>query len=247
MDLYASAALAADLHQVLIARISEHIRTRPRDVQVQVGPSDIGEPCSRALIARLTNAPVKPERPNWKAEVGTAVHADLEPLFTAPDFITETDVMVGYIGGEPITGKCDLFHVPSGTVVDWKTKGKTTMADHKRKGPGERYRVQAQLYGLGFAAQGYRVKRVMIEFLPRDGELHDGFGWAEHFDPLVGLEALRRADRLLTLARTFGVKGAQEQFGPCDDVWCRTCSDPTKIYPGRARVASADNPFALNF
>lgn len=236
-----------DLHELLIGRIGHFVKSRPRDVQKAIGPSEVGDPCNRALIARLTNTPQKPEKPNWKAEVGTAIHADLEPMFNDPDFITEKDVMVGYIGGEPIVGRCDLFHIPSGTVVDWKSKGKTTMNKHKRFGPGAKYITQAQLYGLGYATLGYTVKRVMIEFLPRDGELLDGFSWSAPYEPLLGLLALLRADGLLRQAQTLGAKAAMEAYPPCDDEWCRTCHDPSKIRPGQPRVASADNPFALSF
>jgi hypothetical protein len=195
-------------------------------MQKVIGPSEVGDPCNRALIARLTNTPQKPEKPNWKAEVGTAIHADLDPMFADPDFITEKDVMVGHIGGVPIVGRCDLFHIPSGTVIDWKSKGKTTMNNHKRFGPGERY---------------------MTQFLPRDGELYDGHFWCAPFEPLVGLLALLRAEGLLGQAQRMGAQQAMAQYPPCDDEWCRTCHDPSKIRPGQPRVASADNPFALNF
>jgi hypothetical protein len=246
--MYAAQALAAPLHSILINRISDYVRSRPRDVQQAIGPSEVGEPCSRALIARLMNVPQRPERPNWKAEVGTAIHEDLKVMFGGDrDYIVESPVTVGFIDSEPVTGTCDLFHIPSGTVVDWKSKGRTTMTNHKRKGPGPRYETQAQLYGLGYVGLGYEVKTVQIEFLPRDGELADGFGWAAPFQPLLGLAALDRCHHLLVQAREWGLVTAMNSYPHCDDDWCRTCNDPNKIYPGRARVSSADNPFALNF
>lgn len=237
-----------DLFDTLIARVAQCCQDRPRNLQVAIGPSAIGEPCSRALIADLMRVERKPEKPNWRAEVGTAVHAYLEPMFSGlPGYLTEKPVRVGHLGGVPVLGSCDLFHIPTGTVTDWKTKSKTTLAWHRRHGPGERYIVQAQLYGLGMVALGYRVTRVMIVFLPRDGELRDAFGWEAPFDPLVGMAAMTRAESLLAFAQTFGVDVAQSAYPACDSEWCRTCGDPNKIYPGRARVASADNPFALNF
>jgi hypothetical protein len=87
----------------------------------------------------------------------------------------------------------------------------------------------------------------MIEFLPRDGELRDGFAWSAPYQPLRGMLALLRADGLLRQAQTLGTKAAMEAYPPCDDEWCRTCHDPSKIRPGQSRVASADNPFALSF
>jgi hypothetical protein len=231
----------------LIGGVTHAIRTRPRDLQTWVGPSFIGEPCARALIAAVMEVPNPLEPPNWKATVGTAVHEYLQGIFEGDRYLCETKVLVGYIGGRAVIGSVDLYDRRTCAVVDWKTKSRAQMQSVKRNGPGQRLETQLQLYGLGMSALGYPVSVVEDIFIPRDGELADAFPWSAPFDPMVGLEALLRADRLYTLAQTFGVKAAQEQYPPCTSEWCRTCADPNKIRPGRARISTADNPFALAF
>ena len=235
------------LFDELIGDITHAIRTRPRDLQTWIGPSEVGDPCARSLINRVMEVRPPLEPPNWKATVGTATHEYLQGIFEGDRYLCETRVLVGYIGGREVWGNVDLYDRLTHTIVDWKTKSRAQMQSVKRNGPGAKYEVQAQLYGLGMSALGYPVSDVCDIFIPRDGELADAFPWSAPFDPMVGLEALLRADRLYTLAQTFGVKAAQEQYPPCTSEWCRTCADPNKIRPGRARISTADNPFALAF
>ena len=234
-----------DLFDTLIAQVGEAVTYTPRNVQTMIGPSGLGEECDRALVAALMELPRRAEPPNWRAAVGTAVHAYLERMLTDPRWICETRVQVGRIGGRPVFGSVDLYDYSTATVIDWKTKSHTQMSHHRRNGPGQKYIVQAQCYGVGMRATGLAVKRVMVIFLPRDGELHDAFFWSAPFDPYVAALAMERANRLYLLASTFGHQAVMAQFPPCHSEWCRTCADPNKIRPGATRVSSADNPFAL--
>lgn len=231
----------------LVEEIRHAITNHPRTLQKRIGPSEIGEPCSRALIAKLMGEPEPEEPPNWRATVGTAIHGWLEETFgrsvlqggqDGPRFLLEKRVTVGTIGGARITGSCDLFDVPTGCVWDWKTKSKTQMSKHKRHGPGEKYRVQFHLYGYGMAAAGHRVTSVGMVCLPRDGEFSDIFHWAEPYDPQVAVNAIARANQLHTLASTFGVQAAQQMYPACDEPYCRTCGNYRSPFGAPKQVAS---------
>lgn len=216
----------------LIEEIRHAIVNHPRSQQTRIGPSEIGNPCSRALIEKLMGIPEPPEPPNWRATVGTAIHEWLEQVFSGsvlqrgqsgPRFLLEQRVTVGQIGGVDITGSCDLFDTGSGSVWDWKTKSRTSMQNHKRNGPGPTYRTQAHLYGRGMAAAGHRVTSVGFVFLMRDGMLSDTWHWAEPYDEQIAIDALDRANQLHTLATTFGIDAALAMFPDCGGDYCRTC------------------------
>jgi hypothetical protein len=213
----------------LIDLLRYSIENHPRTLQERIGPSEIGDPCPRSLIAAMFNLPERPEPPNLRAWVGTQMHAGLEQIVRAandpdePRYLLEHNVTVGTIGGVKITGSIDCFDVLSGTVVDYKSKSKTRLLDHRRHGPGPTYRVQAHLYGLGMTLAGYHVNQVMFLFLPRDGEFADIFHWAEPFDPQTGLDALTRANQLHALATLLGPRAAMNAYPLCDGEFCRHC------------------------
>jgi len=232
-----TAALAiCDTPEVVFSELMEELNAAmvyaPRSLQKRIGPSEIGEPCTRALINKLMGTP-EPERgPIFKAWVGTAMHAELERIFRAsplqlgadgPRYLLEQRVTIGQIGGVDITGSCDLFDTGSHTAVDWKSKGKTTMRNHKRHGPGQKYIVQLHCYGLGMVNAGHQVNTVMDIFMPRDGEFRDIFYHAEPFNPQIAIDALDRCNKLLTLAQTVGTATAVAMYPQCDDEFCDWC------------------------
>jgi hypothetical protein len=166
--------------------------------------------------------------------VGTGVHLWLEAVFggTSLDKVpmvgpgqerwaVETKLTVGEVGGVPILGTCDLYDRVTATVIDHKTMGKTRLADYTRKGPPEVYRVQVQLYGLGWRRAGLPVDTVMISFLPRDGQLDDAYIWWEPFRPEIARQALDRLNGISQLVQTFGV--AALGMLPTTDEWCFSC------------------------
>jgi hypothetical protein len=189
----------------LIGAIKDAIRNSDRTLQRMIGPSEIGNPCNRWIGYKQLHIPERPRAVPWKATVGTGGHMWME---TAVDrynlqhyellgynerFYIETKVNVGEVNGVPITGSSDVFDRVTGTVVDWKFPGPNILKGYRRKlYPGDQYRDQAHLYGRGWVRAGFRVNRVMIFFLPRDGELDDHYVWSEAYDEQVALDALER-------------------------------------------------------
>lgn len=171
----------------------------PRNMQQAIGPSEIGSDCEHCVAAKLAGW-VQSEEAAWLPWVGTAMHAYLEPIFEKhPDYLTENRVSV-----TPwLSGTSDLFHIPSGTNVDWKLVGATTLKSAKR-GPTPTYRVQAHCYGLGYLRAGFEVNNVAIYYLPRNAiSLSSGVFWSEPFDPLIALEAIGRAERMMDKIASF--------------------------------------------
>jgi hypothetical protein len=215
--------------------IKDGITRHPRSLQKRIGPSEIGRPCDRWILHKL-NGDGEPDRgPAWKPAVGTAVHDQLERWFDAAnrnggettrvEWVTEWQVNVGQIGGQDVPGHSDLFHVPTGTVIDHKIVGPKQLAKYRLHGPSQQYRVQAHLYGKGFTDDGGwgPCRHVAIAFLPRDGELSGAYFWSEPYNPHLAAEALVRANRLWTMLTVVGINAALAASPLCDDQWCTWC------------------------
>lgn len=229
------AEFAAETAGLLIETIEDKITKHPRSQQKRIGPSEIGIDCTRRLIHKLAGDQEPDRGPAWKPTVGTACHSQMEEWFAQENgfmpgaYEIEQRVTVGNIGGTEITGSTDLFIPSKGTVIDWKFVGPTRLKHYRSKGPSNQYRVQAHLYGKGWAAKGYDVQQVMIAFLPRDGELSDSYFWWERYDPMIGVMALVRANQLWQKIQTEGKDKVLEEYETCDDRWCPYCAPANQI------------------
>ena len=223
-----------DIADTLTAAIKNAITQHPRSQQTRIGPSEVGQECARRIAYKLLGQPENSHRDApWLPTIGTAVHAWLEGVFDndnlthAPErdhqerWLVETRVNVGEINGTIITGSADLFDRFTGTVIDWKIVGPTTLRKYKSKGPGQQYRTQAHLYGRGFARAGHQVNRVMIAFLPRNAELTDAHIWSEPYDESIAVAALARATGISLTVNTLGHTGLAAV--PTTESYCNFC------------------------
>lgn len=195
-DLAASAD-ETGLRTPIIHQIKLFASNAPRSLQRSIGPSQVGTPCARQLAFQMSDRPpTRDLHDPWPSIVGTAVHAWLADCFeaanppwpTAPIWHTERRVDVGLGLG----GSCDVFHAPTGTVLDWKVLGDSQYTKYVSEGPSPTYRTQAHCYGLGYLNAGYQVNRVGICFLGRAKKLSALHIWSEPFDPMIAVKALAR-------------------------------------------------------
>lgn len=201
--------------------IIEHAMvTAPRSLQKRIGPSELGNPCDRCLIHMLAGTE-KQQKPAWLPWVGTAVHEKIEDTIVRhmiaeqhagisdmDEWLTEVEVTVGTVSGTPITGHADLFHVPSGTVIDWKIVGDSTWKKVGANGGGASitYQRQAQLYAHGLTAAGYQVNAVCIDFLPRSKmSLTQARQYIAPYEPSIAVETLQRAEMFAGWITSFGL------------------------------------------
>ena len=207
----------------LLAVLEHAITHADRSLQTTLGPSEIGTDCDRCLIHMLAGTPTDEGAP-WLPTIGNAVHDWAEMavvkhlMATGTDrYIPEGKVAVGQLRGVDITGHSDVLDVHTGTVVDYKLVGTTTLKKVKRaKGhPGLTHSRQANLYGRGWALAGYDVRSVAVWFLPRNGfRISDGHVWQEPYDEQVALDALDRANRLASFVDMFGVDAVLASAAP---------------------------------
>lgn len=200
--------MAHPVNQAMEAVIFNGIAGQARSQQKLIGPSEIGTDCIRCLARKLAgverNKPQGIDDLPWLPFLGTAMHEMLEGFFRAacseessPRWLVETKLTVGAIGSNVIKGSCDLFDTSTGTVIDHKLVGTTKLTSVRRKGPGDTYRIQAHLYGLGWQNAGYEVNEVAVKFYPRNSiSLSEGIFWSEPYDAQVALDALARANEI---------------------------------------------------
>ncbi len=188
--------LAEAIKDHLIEMIKWADRTAPRSLQREIGPSEISAICDRRIGYRIAEVPeVNLETDPWAAIVGTAIHAWLESATTRwgiahgdDTWRAETVLHVD----ELVTGRSDAYWCAPDCVIDYKGIGSDKLHRVRMHGPPEEYVTQVQLYGYGFAREGYPVKKVALVFIPRSGWLRDIFPWTDDYRPEVAQRALAR-------------------------------------------------------
>lgn len=178
-----------------------------RSTQVAIGPSEVGEPCERQLSYKMLNWPVSnTEHDPIAAIIGTGFHMWMADKFEARQSEIAPGVM-RYRIEERVTvrdaanpdaslgGSSDLFDRLTALNWDWKLVGVSSHDKYRRQGPGDKYRIQAHLYGKGQENAGQRPERVVVAFIARHHELKVHV-WSEPYDPSVAEAALARLDRI---------------------------------------------------
>jgi hypothetical protein len=181
--------------------------------------------------------------PTW---IGTAMHEKLERLIaqhvgSLGTCLLEHRTVCGEIAGYGrISGNVDLFHVPTGTVVDWKGSKKDKIRDYKMNGSGQQYRVQRNLYGLGLHAEGYDVRSVANFYIPRDGfSLSEIYYEVEPFDPDIALRALARATTIWNMV----LAGELPDLGSDPECFhCNSLTLPTGVLIKRNGARRDESP-----
>ncbi|OJU44461.1 MAG: hypothetical protein BGN98_13835 [Microbacterium sp. 69-7] len=223
------------VYDLAIDIVEQAMMQQPRNLQEHIGPSEIGSACLHCVAAKLAGWEQQPEAA-WLPYIGTAMHAQLERVFEPlPDWLTETRVSVGKLAGRDLPGTADLFHIPTGTSVDFKIVGATTLRKAKR-GPSPQYRTQGHSYGLGHLRAGREVHRVAVWYMPRNAmTLRQGYWWEEDFQPLIALEALDRAESIVADIRAFSTIEERDDWisGLPRDPDCFNC----KKYPDWSETA----------
>lgn len=163
-------AIAGEVREVARAAAER----APRQVQVHLGPSELGVECDRQVVHKLLQLPdTNHVTDPWPSIVGTAVHAWLADAFTAADparWITER--RVSPVDEHP--GTADLYDARHARVLDHKCLGSTTMDKLKTSGPPRHYLVQILLYALGYLRAGFPVVSVALVAWPRTGSSLSG-------------------------------------------------------------------------
>lgn len=208
--------VAGEITSMVTEVITTAQRTHPRSLQRVPGPSELGTPCKRRLAyTTLGWDRANDTRDQWLSTIGTAVHAWMADTFEAQNgrlgrarYLVEQRIRLP----DGIFGSSDIFDTDTGDVIDWKVVGLDRIKEYRRKGPGDGYRIQAHLYGLGFMLAGYQVRNVADVFLPRGGLLNGLYVWTEPFDYRIALDAIERYQGIFQALVTLDPEAVPERW-----------------------------------
>jgi hypothetical protein len=220
--------------QTMIDIVKAYAQADPRSNQVEIGPSEIGDPCDARVMRRALGFPAITWPDPWASFVGTAVHAKLADAFSAANeaagprtsdrFLLERRVWMT----DGMSGSTDLADVLSTTMVEGGELGEVDIYDHKVLGtdtfrevkkeqlvPTSKYGVQLDTYALGWRRAGFKVRTINLALWPRSGFL-DGLLVIEREPDYANAEAA--IDRVSTLRQWALERGADEADEPWQDV-----------------------------
>ncbi|PWR10591.1 hypothetical protein DKT68_08510 [Micromonospora acroterricola] len=213
----------------LRALLYDHEANSARSRQKKIGPSEIGVPCQRALAYKLAGTPEQPDlRLPWAPIQGTAVHAYIADALTAHNEILGRErwiVEQKVWPDDTISGSGDAYDTDTGTVIDWKLVGDSSITKYRKEMRPE-YRVQAHLYGLGHERAGRDVLWVRVVCLSRSWDYGKSWEWTEPYDPEIAQKALDRLYATEALLTDLDVANNPAMWGaipatPTKD--CRYC------------------------
>lgn len=214
--------LADELKRELIQVISDAGTYSPRSRQVSIGPSELGEECTRKLAYKLLDW----EKANvsasgsWAAQVGTAIHSYLEQVFSGKDrYETETRVEVR----AGLKGTIDLFDNERNLVLDWKTKSPTGVKEKKSQGASKKEVIQVMTYAYGKVKAGVKVDYVGLVFLPTGGQISDMYIELHQYNENFVTDALKRIDNVYELLSTIDVEANPAMWEHIPAVTSRMC------------------------
>lgn len=172
-----------------------------RDKQKLVGPSGLGNLCTRCLADAFINGQFDKTNRYWLGSVvGTSIHE----LYSSrvqndPNVMSEFKVDIGEIPGYgKIRGTVDLYVKSEKMIVDLKTTTRKKLAMYRRvlldSDPSlslasyrhtiHGYINQTMTYGSGVVRMGLPVKRVGLALICRDGTGDsDIWTWTTAYDP----------------------------------------------------------------
>jgi hypothetical protein len=211
----------------------------PRSKVVNIGPSEIGDPCLRKLAYKMVQvAKVNDYSDPWPSVSGTAIHAWLAEAFEADnsdaDWLVEHRVEVR----KGLAGTLDLFQRSSGTVIDHKCVGATSLKARKADGPTEQQVVQLNIYGYGLELQGHEVNKIALAFYPLGGMLTGMHTWIGDYDKDVAISAMLRLDSTVELLAMLDPEEHPERWELVPASTSRGCTYCPWFMPGATDLST---------
>lgn len=214
-----------------------------RDLQLKVGPSDLGDPCNYCLGRKM--AGIKAERDfSMYPWLGTAIHKLIqylvEPLrfFYQPNINdmawelfglgrarTEIKVFICHIPGYgDVYGNIDVLLELERIIIDWKSSSRKKIKLYKLHGVPTENLGQTILYIHGARKSGYDVEAAVLVYIPRDAaDLGELWAYEVEYDESEVNQIIERA----TIIQQWVTAGRWQELDKDPDCW--TCN-PRPIF-----------------
>jgi len=170
---------------MLVGALSGHDAQRDRSLQVDIGPSAVGD-CKRRVFMNITQAPKVNQTEKLAAIMGTFIHAGIADAIKREDPFGDNFMIEREFKVEGLRGHVDLYIKDRAQIVDWKT----TKVKSLRYFPSLQQRLQVQLYGYLVSENGYPVENVSLVAIARDGGAEDIREHTEPYDPEMAKQGL---------------------------------------------------------
>jgi len=170
---------------MLVGALSGHDAQRDRSLQVDIGPSAVGD-CKRRVFMNITQAPKVNQTEKLAAIMGTFIHAGIADAIKREDPFGDNFMIEQEFKVEGLRGHVDLYIKDKAQIVDWKT----TKVKSLRYFPSLQQRLQVQLYGYLVSENGYPVENVSLVAIARDGGAEDIREHTEPYDPEMAKQGL---------------------------------------------------------
>jgi len=174
-----------EIKKMLVGALSGHDAQRDRSLQVDIGPSAVGD-CKRRVFMNITQAPKVNQTEKLAAIMGTFIHAGIADAIKREDPFGDNFMIEQEFKVEGLRGHVDLYIKDKAQIVDWKT----TKVKSLRYFPSLQQRLQVQLYGYLVSENGYPVENVSLVAIARDGGAEDIREHTEPYDPEMAKQGL---------------------------------------------------------
>lgn len=240
MTFTATESMADLLKREMVQIILDDAKYSPRSTQAALGPSELGNPCTRRLAYRLLDHPKTNEGTGygdgWSAQVGTAIHAHLASIFEKHEgFEVEKRVT---IPGMAKGGSIDIFMTGRGIVLDWKTTSPSGLKKYIKEGATHQQLVQVNLYAYGKKLAGHEVTHVALAYLPTSGALSDAHFEVHPYDEELAVAALARQDQIYALLTSLDLEANPSLWFTMPKVASRFCNYCPWFLPGSNEPSS---------
>lgn len=205
----------SDIKKMLVGALAGHDAQRDRSLQIDIGPSAVGD-CKRRVFMNITQAPKVNPTDKLPAILGTFIHAGIAEAIKREDPFGDNFMIEQEFAIEGLRGHVDLYIKDKQQIVDWKTTKKKSL----RYFPSLQQRMQVQLYGYLVSENGYPVETVTLVAVARDGESEDVREHTEPYDPEMAQQGLAWIANLQEMAANGEVPEPEK-----DVYFCRSYCD----------------------
>jgi len=204
-----------EIKKMLVGALTGHDNSRDRSLQVDIGPSAVGD-CKRRVFMNITQAPKVNQTEKLAAIMGTFIHAGIAEAIKREDPFGDNFMIEQEFKVEGLRGHVDLYIKDRAQIVDWKT----TKVKSLRYFPSLQQRLQVQLYGYLVKSNGYPVETVSLVAVARDGSAEDIREHSEPYDPEMAQQGLAWISEIKKMAANGEIPDPEK-----DVYFCRSYCD----------------------
>ena len=204
-----------EIKKMLVGALTGHDAQRDRSLQVDIGPSAVGD-CKRRVFLNITQAPKVNQTEKLAAIMGTFIHAGIAEAIKREDPFGDNFMIEQEFAVKGLRGHVDLYIKDKAQIVDWKT----TKVKSLRYFPSLPQRLQIQLYGYLVSENGYPVENVSLVAIARDGSAEDIREHTEPYDPEMAKQGLDWISNLQEMAANGEIPEPEK-----DVFFCRSYCD----------------------